>query len=109
MAGYTNPAYALAQDPADYAGVRDIVWLCSTGGDFTANADTQLALEAIAQHATIEFVGTVAAGGFVVGVSGAHAHIAAGSGTVWTALEARLDAIAAQTLSVKTLNGTGLS
>lgn len=109
MPSLTNPAYSVAQDPADYLGVRDIVFLSSAGGDFTANTDTQLALEAIAQYGTIEIVGTVAAGGFVVGISGAHDHIAAGSGAEWTALEARLDAIQAQTLSVVTLNGTGLS
>jgi len=108
MAGYANPAYARAQDNSEYLG-RDIVWLCSTGGDFTTDTDAQLALEAIAQHGTIEVVGTVTAAGFVVGLSGAHAHIAAGSGTVWTALEARLDAIQAQTLSVKTITGVGLA
>jgi hypothetical protein len=108
MAGYSNPAYSTAQDNAEYLG-RDITWVCSTGGDFTTDTDAQLALEAIAQHGTIEVVGEVTAAGFVVGLSGAHAHIAAGSGTVWTALEARLDAIQAQTLSIKTVTGVGLA
>lgn len=103
MATLTNPAHSNVHDPVELIG-RDIVWLKSAGGDFTANADMAAALRAISVYATVEIVGTATAAGVIVGVSGCDAHVAAGSGTNFTALEAALDAVAAQTLTIVTIS-----
>jgi len=99
MASLTNNALSNVHDPVELIG-RDITWLKSTGGDFTANADMAAVLRAISSYATIEVVGTATAAGVIVGVSGCDAHVAAGTGTNFTALEAALDAVAAQALTV---------
>jgi uncharacterized protein YraI len=100
MASLTNPAHALDHDPVELIG-RDIVWLMSTAGDFTTNTKMAAALRAISVYATIEIVGTATSAGCMFGVSGCDSHVAAGSGANFVLLEAALDAIDAQTLTVK--------
>ena len=104
MATLTNPAHALDHDPVELIG-RDIVWLMSTAGDFTDNTKMDRALRAISVYATLEIVGVATAAGCIFGVSGCDAHVAAGTGANFTALEAALDAIDAQTLTVVTVTG----
>ena len=103
MASLTNPAFAGVHDPVELIG-RDIVWLMSTAGDFTTNTKMAAALRAISVYATIEIVGTATAAGVMVGVSGCDAHVAAGTGANFVLLEAALDAVAAQTLTIVTIS-----
>ena len=104
MASLTNNALSNAHDPVELIG-RDIVWLMSTAGDFQVNTKMAAALRAISVYATIEIVGTATAAGCMFGVSGCDSQVAAGSGDNFVALEAALDAIDAQTLTVKSIAG----
>ena len=103
MASSTNNALSNDHDPVELIG-RDITWLKSAGGDFRTNTLMAAALRAISVYGTIEIVGTATAAGVIVGVSGCDSHVAAGSGANFVLLEAALDAVAAQTLTIVTIS-----
>jgi len=103
MATLTNPALSNDHDPVELIG-RDITWLKSAGGNFTTNTNMAAVLRAVGVYATVEIVGTATAAGVIIGVSGCDSHVAAGTGTNFTALEAALDAVAAQTLTIVTIS-----
>ena len=92
MAKLTNPALSTSHDPAQFIG-RNITWLASTGGNYTADADMTQALRYIGAWGTIEVVGVAAAGGCIFGVSGFPA-------AVPSSLEVELDSIGAQALTI---------
>ena len=106
MASLTNNALSNDHDPVELIG-RDITWLKSTGGDFTTNTDMAAALRAISVYATVEIVGTATSAGCIFGVSGCSSEVAAADATAgsdFVLLEAALDAVKAQALTIVTIS-----
>jgi hypothetical protein len=93
MASLANSAVASA---GEFSSERDLVWLKHTG-DLTAGADLTDAVEAVGAWYSVSVIGTPAAGGTMFGVHGPT--------TLPTDLGTRLNAIAAGTASIVTIDG----